>query len=97
VRIIARKTLKDFLEKHPDAEQPLKVWHAEALHSAWVHPKDIKARYPAVRFLTGNRVVFNIKGNRCRLITHVRFDLGRVYIRFIGTHSEYDKVNAATV
>jgi mRNA interferase HigB len=97
VRIIARKTLKDFWEKHPDAEQPLKVWHAEALHSAWGLPKDIKARYPAASFLAGNRVVFNIKGNKYRLITHVRYDLGRVYIRFIGTHAEYDKVNAATV
>jgi mRNA interferase HigB len=97
VRIIARKTLKDFREKHPDAEQPLKVWHAEALHSAWVLPKDIKARYPAASFLAGNRVVFNIKGNKYRLITHVRYDLGRVYIRFIGTHPEYDKVDAATV
>jgi mRNA interferase HigB len=97
VRIIARKTLKDFWEKHPDAEQPLKVWHAEALHAAWVFPKDIKARYPAASFLAGNRVVFNIKGNKYRLITHLRYDLGRVYIRFIGTHPEYDKVNAETV
>jgi len=97
VRIIARKSLRDFREKHPDAEQPLKVWYAEVSHSAWVHPKDIKARYPEASFLTGNRVVFHIKGNRYRLIIHVRYDLGRVYIRFIGTHSEYDKVNAATV
>ena len=97
MRIIARKTLRDFWEKHPDAEQPLKVWYAEASHSAWVHPTDIKARYPAASFLAGNRVVFNIKGNKYRLIAHVRYDLGRVYIRFIGTHPEYDKVNAATV
>lgn len=97
MRIIARKTLRDFWEKHPDAEQPLKVWHAEALHSAWILPKDIKARYPAASFLAGNRVVFNIKGNKYRLVTHVRYDLGRVYIRFIGTHPEYDKVNAAIV
>jgi len=97
VRIIARKTLRDFREKHPDAEQPLKVWYAEASHSTWVHPKDIKARYPAASFLAGNRVVFNIKGNKYRLIAHVRYDLGRVYVRFIGTHSEYDKVNAGTV
>jgi mRNA interferase HigB len=60
-------------------------------------PKDIKARYPAASFLAGNRVVFNIKGNKYRLITHVRYDPGRVYIRFIGTHPEYDKVNAATI
>jgi len=97
VRIIARKSLRDFREKHPDAEHPLKVWYAEASHSAWVHPTDIKARYPAASFLAGNRVVFNIKGNKYRLITHVRYDLGRVYIRFIGTHPEYDKINVATV
>ena len=97
MRVIARKTLKDFWERHPDAEQPLKAWHAEALHAAWLLPKDIKARYPAARLIAGNRVVFNIKGNKYRSITHVRYDLGRVYIRFIGTHPEYDKVNAATV
>lgn len=97
MRIIARKSLRDFWEKHPDAEQPLMGWYAEASHSAWAHPKDIKARYPAASFLTGNRVVFNIKGNKYRLIAHVRYDLGCVYIRFIGTHPEYDRVNAATV
>ncbi len=97
MRVIARKTLKDFWEKHPDAEQPLKAWYAEALHSAWPLPKDIKARYPAASLIAGNRVVVNIKGNKYRLIAHVRYDLGRVYIRFIGTHPEYDKVNAATV
>jgi mRNA interferase HigB len=97
VRVIARKTLRDFWVKHPDAEQPLKTWYAEASHSAWVHPKDIKARFPAASFLAGNRVVFNIRGNRYRLIARVRYDLGRVYIRFIGTHPEYDKVDASTV
>ncbi len=97
MRIVSRKTLRDFWEKHPDAEHPLKVWYAEALHSTWLLPKDIKARYPAASFLTGNRVVFNIKGNKYRLIAHVRYDLGRVYVRLIGTHPEYDKVNAATV
>ena len=97
MRIIARKTLKDFWEEHLDAEQPLKAWYAEASHSAWLRPKDIKARYPAASFLGGNRVVFNIKGSKYRLITHVRYDLGRVYIRFIGTHPEYDKIDAATV
>jgi mRNA interferase HigB len=97
VHIIARKTLKDFWGKHPDAEQPLRAWYSEAAHAAWGHPKDVKARYPAASFLTDNRGAFNIKGNRYRLITHLRYDLGRVYIRFIGTHAEYDKVNAATI
>jgi len=97
VRIVAKKSLRDFWEKHPDAEQPLKGWYAEAVHSVWVHPKDLKARSPAASYLAGNRVVFNINGNKYRLIAHVRYDLGRVYIRFIGTHPEYDKVDALTV
>ena len=97
MHIIARKTLKDFWDKHSDAEHPLRAWYSETMHAKWSHPKDIKGRYPAASFLTDNRVVFNVKGNRYRLVIHVRYDLGRVYIRFIGTHAEYDKVNAATI
>ena len=97
MHIIARKTLKDFWETHPDAEQPLRAWFSEARHASWRRPKDIKTRYPSASFLTDNRVVFNVKGNRYRLIVHVRYDLGRVYIRFIGTHAEYDKLDAVAI
>ncbi len=97
MRIIARKTLRDFWERHPDAEQPLRAWFSESEHASWENSKDIKARYPAASFLTANRIVFNIKGNRYRLIVHVRYDMGRIYIRFVGTHAEYDKVDAATI
>ena len=91
------KNAQGFLGEASGCRTATEGWYAEASHSAWVHPKDIKARYPAASFLAGNRVVFNIKGNKYRLIAHVRYDLGRVYIRFIGTHPEYDKVDVSTV
>jgi mRNA interferase HigB len=97
MRVIARKTLKDFWERHPDAEQPLRAWYAETASSAWRHPADMKRRYPAAIFLSNNRVVFNVKGNTYRLVAHVRYDLGRVYDRFIGTHAAYDRIDAATI
>jgi len=97
VHIVARKTLKDFWERHSDAEQPLRAWYSETEHASWCHPRDVKARYPAASILTVNRVVFNIKGNKYRLVVHVRYDIGRVYIRFVGSHSEYDKVDATTI
>lgn len=97
MHVIARKALKDFWERHSDAEQPLRAWFAETTSSIWRHPADIKRRYPTATFLSENRIVFNIKGNSYRLVVHVRYDLGRVYIRFIGTHAEYDRIDAATV
>jgi mRNA interferase HigB len=97
MRVISRKTLRDFWERHSDAGQPLRAWFAETTSLIWRHPADIKRRYPTASFLNENRIVFNIKGNRYRLVVHVRYDLGRVYIRFIGTHAEYDRINAETV
>lgn len=97
VHIVSRKTLRDFRERHSDAEQPLRAWYSEAAHASWVHPKNIKARCPAASFLTENRVVFIIKGNTYRLVVHIRYDMGRVYIRFVGTHAEYDKIDAAAI
>jgi mRNA interferase HigB len=97
MHVIARKMLKDFWERHSDAEQPLRAWFTETTSAAWRQPADIKRRYPTSSFLSENRIVFNIKGNSYRLVVHVRYDLGRIYIRFIGTHAEYDRINAATV
>src|SRR5512134_3844488 len=97
MHVISRKTIKDFWDRHSDAEQPLRAWFTETTSATWHGPADIKNRYPTASFLTDNRVVFNIKGNRYRLVVHVRYDLGRVYIRFAGTHAEYDKINAVTV
>lgn len=97
MRIIAKKHLVAYWAKHPDAEQPLKAWYNEAMKARWLTPQDIKAHYNNVSFVANNRVVFNIKGNNHRLIVAVAYKLGALYIKFVGTHSEYDKVNAATV
>jgi len=97
MHVIARRTLREFWEKHPDAEGPLRAWHDEATKARWQSPQDIRARYAHVSFLGDNRVVFNIGGNKERRIVVVRYRAGAVFVRFIGTHAEYDRVNAQTV
>ncbi len=97
MRIIARRTLREFWEAHADAEQPLKAWYTEASRADWSSPSEIRARYASVSFIGPDRVVFNIGGNKYRLLVAVRYDLGIVFIRFIGTHAEYDRVDVSTV
>ncbi len=97
MRVIARKTLKDFWRAHADAEQPLKAWFAEASATKWKSFQDIKKSYRSADVLPGNRVVFDIKGNRYRLIVKIHYNTGIVFIRFIGTHAEYDRINASTI
>jgi len=97
VRIISRKTLREFWEKHPDAQQPLQAWYFDVKHSRWKSPKEIKNICRNASFLVDNRVVFNIKGNKYRVVAAVQYDFGVVYIRFVGTHKEYDKIDAATI
>lgn len=97
MRIIAIGTLKLFWQRHNDAEQPLKAWYAEAKAADWRSPADIKKLYRSASILSNNRVVFNIKGNNYRLITAVNYNFKIVYIRFIGTHREYDKINAEEI
>jgi mRNA interferase HigB len=97
MRVIARKTLKGFWEKHADAGQPLKAWFHEAKTNRWKSFTEIKARYRSADALPGHRVVFNIKGNSCRLIVHIHYNTGIVFIRFIGTHAEYGRIDATTI
>jgi mRNA interferase HigB len=97
LRIIAKKTLSDFWEIHPDSEQQLKSWYQETLKAAWIGPNQIKLEYPSASFLMDNRVVFNIKGNHYRLIVKINYDYQMIWIRFVGTHAEYDKINAKTI
>lgn len=97
MRIIARKSLKDFWEAHADSEQALKAWHQEAAASDWKAPSDIKAHYRSADILPDNRVVFNIKGNHYRLIVKIHYNTGIVFIRFVGTHAEYDRIDATTI
>jgi len=97
MRIIARRTLREFWERHAAAEQPLKAWFREAAASEWAGPEDVKRRYSHASILKGNRVVFNIGGNKYRLIVQISYDYKVIYIRFVGSHEAYDKVDAETV
>jgi mRNA interferase HigB len=97
VRVIAKRTLRDFWEKHADSEQQLKSWYNEAEQSDWKSPNEIKKNYPSASILEDNRMVFNIKGNNYRLIVRINYKYGIVWIRFIGTHAEYEKVDATKI
>jgi len=97
LRVISRKTLVQFWTQHSDAEQPLKAWFKEAEQARWSSPNALKQYYPTASILSSNRIVFNIKGNKYRLITMINFDYGQVFIRFVGTHAEYDKIDATKI
>jgi len=97
LRVIAKKILREFWEKHNDCEQQLKAWFREASKAEWTSPNEIKAEYKSASILGNDRIVFNIKGNTYRLIVKINFDYLMVWIRFIGTHAEYDKINAKTI
>jgi mRNA interferase HigB len=97
MRIIARGTLSKYWEHHPETEQPLRAWFHDTLKANWKTPNDIKNVYKNASILGDNRVVFNIKANAYRLIVKVHYNTGRVYVRFIGTHQEYDKIDAETI
>lgn len=97
MRVITKRALREFWRRFPDAEETLKVWHAEAVAAAWRTPGDIKDRYGHASIVKGNRVVFNICGNKYRLVVHIHYNTGFMYVRFIGTHAEYDRVDVITV
>ena len=97
MRIIARRPLREFWETHPDAEQALRAWYQDARQADWKTPHDIRQRYATASIIANNRVVFNIRGNHYRLIVAVNYAFGIVYIRFIGTHMEYDDIDATTI
>ena len=94
MRIIAKKILRDFWDRHPDSEQQLKSWYQETSKAKWKGPDDIKKAYPNASILQDNRIVFNIKGNHYRLIVRINYHYQMVWIRFIGTHAQYDRVDA---
>jgi mRNA interferase HigB len=97
MRVIAVATLRAFWRRHPDATQPLKAWFEEVTQASWSQPADIKAHYRSASVLKNRRVVFNIKGNEYRLIVAIAHRQQIVYVKFIGTHVEYDAVDARTV
>lgn len=97
MRIIALATLRDFWEKRPDAEIPLRSWYTLASRSDWRRPADVKAAYRNASVVANNRIVFNVKGNDYRLVAAVHYNRGMMFIRFVGTHREYDKIDAGTI
>ena len=99
VRIIARKTLREFWEEraHRDSEQPLRAWFAEVRKASWRTPADIKAAHRNASFVGADRVVFNVGGNKYRLVVAVKYSAQLVFIRFVGTHADYDDIDAGEV
>jgi len=98
MQVIALRTLKQFWEVHAQAEMPLRAWHASASQADWTTPQDIKNDFGAnVDFVADNRVVFDIAGNKYRLIVHVSYLYKRVLVKFIGTHAQYDRIDAESV
>lgn len=99
MRVLSKSTLRDFWEQpnKNDAEQPLKAWYDECKNANWKTPQEIKLTYRNASFVGNNRVVFNIHGNKYRLITAINYKFSMVYVRFVGTHAEYDKVDASTI
>ncbi len=97
MRIISRRILREFWEKHPDSAVALQTWFHDVSRASWTSPADIKAVYQNASFIAHNRVIFNIKGNHYRIVVVVIYHHGVVYIRFVGTHDEYDGIDAATI
>lgn len=97
MRVLSRKSLRQFWDRHPDAREPLQAWYADVKPANWKRPSDIKTTYQTASFISNNRIVFNIKGNKYRIIVVVEYRFGMVFIRFIGTHQEYDRINAETI
>lgn len=96
-RIIAKSSLREYWEKHSDSEQYLKTWYETAKNADWKSPNDIKRTYINASILKEGRVVFNIKGNSYRLIVKFNYEKQWAFIRFVGTHAEYDKINAQII
>jgi len=97
MRIIALKTIKEFWINHPETEQPLKAWFDEVKKANWETPNDLASQFANVRTIKNDRAVFKIKGNKYRLVAAIKYDFKIAYIRFIGTHAEYDKINAEEI
>ena len=97
MRIIAKSTLKGFWGKNKDAEVPLKVWFRITQKADWADSKQLKATFGNASIINVNRIVFNIKGNKYRLVVHIIFKTKTGYIRFIGKHCEYDRIDVKTI
>ena len=97
MRIIAKRTLRAFWMQFPKAKGPLEAWHQEVARANWATPSEVKAQFRSASVLQGNRMAFNIAGNQYRLIVKINYPYRVVYIRFIGTHADYDTVDVTAI
>jgi len=97
MQIIARRTLREFWERHPQAEVPLRAWYASVSQAEWAGPADIRASFGSADFVADNRVIFDIGGNKFRLVVRVSYSHGRVLVKFVGTHAAYDRIDPEIV
>ena len=97
MRVFSKGTLRDFWRRHPDAEAVLDGWYREARRAQWNTPADVVSRYPDASVVGNDRIVFRFRGNAYRLVVYINYRSGRAYIRFVGTHAQYDRINVAEV
>ena len=97
MRVISISALRECREKHPEAEQPLKEWYVKTCRARWRSLTDMRADFYSVDYVGNQRYVFNIKGNNYRLVVAVKFTPSLVYIRFVGTHDEYDRIDVSNI
>ena len=99
MRVIAKSTLRKFWEqpRYGDSQGPLEAWHEEALRAAWNSPQAVKAQYGNASICRNNRVVFNIGGNKYRLVVEMQYRVGIAWVKFVGTHAQYDRIDVENV
>ena len=97
MNVVTRKTLVAFYTLHPKAKGPLSAWYKHVKAANWMSPQDVKDDFNSADFLADNRVVFNIGGNNYRLVVRISYTFKQVLVKFVGTHTDYDKIDAATI
>jgi len=100
MRVIAKRTLREFCQgssRHSDAQGPIEAWHSETLKASWRTPQDVKAQFRSASILKGGRVVFNIAGNKYRLVVAIDYERQTCFVKFLGTHVQYDSIDADKV
>jgi mRNA interferase HigB len=97
MRIIAKKALRDYWEAEPDCQDALSAWYAEAKAASWPNSMALKQQYASASIINHERVVFNIKGNHYRLVVRIDYRRQMIFILWVGTHKEYDKINVETI
>ena len=94
---MTKKTIEKYCALYKEASSQLKAWFYEVKNAQWENPLEVKVKYRSASIIGGNRVVFNIKGNKYRLVIKVNYQMKVVYIKFFGTHSEYSKINVEEI